>query len=429
MTQHRRPRGSRAAAVAAFAIGALVLTGCSGGGDAGGDEQSFTFTFATSNNYESPYVTLAKEYMDANPGVTITTNPTPNDRYGETVRTQLQAGNAADVMQLTPGSGDNRGLIPFAEAGYLEPLGATATGLVPTGSESLFQLDGETYGQPLDFTVAAVVASMGTAAQNGITSFPASMTEFTSACSALEADGKSMLAVAGAAGPNAGMFAQAISATRVYSVTPDWNEQRAAGQVTFADTQGWRDTLQTVVDLYEGGCLQPGAEAGGFDAITNALSQQQAIGAFIPSGAAIEIAQSAPPQADFKVQPFPAADGGTPYILASSNYALSINAASTKKDAAAAFVEWMATPEAQQRYHELSGELPVSNYQDMDLSDTIFSNVVDLLEQGNYAPLPANVWPNPSIYEALQTGVQGLMTGQRTIDEVLASLDTAWDQS
>ena len=87
------------------------------------------------------------------PDVTITTNPTPNDKYGETIRTQLQAGNAADVIQTTPGSGDARGIIPLAEAGFLEPLGDTAAGLVPEGSETIFEIDGKVYGQPMDFTI------------------------------------------------------------------------------------------------------------------------------------------------------------------------------------------------------------------------------------------------------------------------------------
>src|SRR5829696_9139510 len=173
MSQHRRSRVLRTGVVATAAASALILAGCSasgsgtGGSGSGGDEKSFSFTFATSNNLESPYETLANEYMKANKGVTITTNPTPNDKYGETIRTQLQAGNASDVIQTTPGSGDARGIIPLAEAKFLEPLGDTATKLIPEGSEPIFQIDGKTYGQPLDFTVATLVASLGTAGMLG----------------------------------------------------------------------------------------------------------------------------------------------------------------------------------------------------------------------------------------------------------------------
>ena len=95
MSQHSHTALRRGAIIAIPVIGALLLAGCSGsGGDSGdsgdsgdGGAAEFSFTFATSNNLESPYDTLAQAYMDENPDVTITTNPTPNDKYGETIRT------------------------------------------------------------------------------------------------------------------------------------------------------------------------------------------------------------------------------------------------------------------------------------------------------------------------------------------------------
>ncbi|ALX66603.1 ABC transporter substrate-binding protein [Microbacterium sp. XT11] len=429
MTQHRRiPRIAGLLALPTTAV--LVLAGCSasGSGGADGDTDTFTFTYATSNNLESPYETLAKEYMEQHEGVTITTNPTPNDKYGETIRTQLQAGNASDVIQTTPGSGDARSLIPLAEAGFLEPLGDTASKLIIPGSESIYTVDGKVYGQPLDFTIGAVVASLGTLTSKGLDEFPRSMSELDSACTALQDQGASLFALAGAAGPNIGMTLQAISATRVYAETPDWNEQRAEGKVTFADSQGWKDTMQTFVELKDAGCFQPGAEGGGFDAITNGLAQGTSVGSFIPSGAAVEIAHAAPAEANFAVEPFPAAEGGEEMILGSSNYTLSINAKAKNKEGAQDFLEWMAEPEQQQRYYELSGELPVSEFDSLDLSGTIYEPIADLLKEKKYTPLPNNIWPNPSVYEALQVGGQGLLTGQTSIDQVLQSMDAAWDK-
>lgn len=428
MTQPRRRVTRLVSLLALPATAALVLAGCSGsgGGDAGsGDGKSFTFTFATSNDLESPYQTLANEYQQSHEGVTITTNPTPNDKYGETIRTQLQAGNASDVIQTTPGSGDARSILPLAQAGFLEPLGDTAKNLIIPGSESVYTVDGKIYGQPLDFTIGAIVASLGTAKMKGLDSFPTTMSELTAACSSLQGQGASLLALAGAAGPNVGLTIQGISATRVYSSTPDWNQQRADGKVTFAGSQGWKDTLQTFIDLKDAGCFQPGAEGGGFDAITNGLAQGTSVGSFIPSGAAVEISKAAPAEAEFAVEPFPA-ESGEPMVLGSSNYTLSINAKAKNKQAAQDFLEWMAEPAQQQRYYELSGELPVSAFDKLDLSGTIYAPVADLLKNKQYTPLPNNIWPNPSVYEALQTGGQGLLTGQTTIDQVLQSMDAAW---
>ncbi len=83
--------------------------------------------------------------------------------------------------------------------------------------------------------------------------------------------------------PNPGLMTMAISATRVYAETPDWNQQRADGDVTFADDEGWQDTLQTVVDMNEAGCFQEGVAGGGFDAITQGIAQGTSLSAFVPA--------------------------------------------------------------------------------------------------------------------------------------------------
>jgi raffinose/stachyose/melibiose transport system substrate-binding protein len=207
------------------------------------------------------------------------------------------------------------------------------------------------------------------------------------------------------------------------------HEQRAAGEVSFADSPGWQETLRTIVELHEAGCLQPGAEGAGFDAITNGLAQGTSLGAFVPSGAATELSNAAP-DAEFVIEAFPPADDGTPFMLASSNYALSINAAAddTPKAAAQDFLDWLAEPAQAQRFAEISGVLPVTGVADVDLSDTLYAPVEDLLESTSYTALPNTLWPNQSVYDALSTGVQGLLTGQSTPESVLADMDAAWDQ-
>jgi raffinose/stachyose/melibiose transport system substrate-binding protein len=422
----------RLAAIALPTAGLLLLAGCSnssdgGGGDsAGSSATEFSFTYATSNNLESPYETLANEYMESHDGVTITTNPQPNDKYGQTLRTQLQAGNAPDVIQTTPGSGDPRSVVPLAEAGFLEPLGDTAASLVPQGADPLFEFEGEVYGQAMDFTLSTLVVNMTAAADAGLTEFPTSTDDLLAACGSVADAGSSLVVLAGAAAPNAGLTAQAIAATRVYAEDPDWNAKRAAGEVTFSDSEGWHDVLQTILDMKDAGCFQPGAEGAGFEAITNGLAQGTSLGSFIPSGSAVEIGKAAP-DVDWAIEPFPPADGGEPYLIASSNYTISINAASEHKEAATDFLEWLAEPEQAQRFSELSGELPVSGIEGLDLAGTIYEPVADLLHDGDYVGLPNSFWKG-EVYEKLSGGVQGLLTGQKTPDAVLSEMDAAWGE-
>ena len=57
----------------------------------------------------------------------------------------------------------------------------------------------------------------------------------------------------------------------------------------------------------------------------------------------------------------------------------------------------------------------------------VYEPVEGLLTDGDFAPLPNLEWPNPAVYDALATGVQGLLTGQGDIKSVLEAVDKAWD--
>jgi len=434
MTQHGHiVRRRRAALVAVPVIGALALAGCSGGDDAGGDDAGgdkveFSLAYSTSNNLDSPFEALAEAYEEAHPNVTITLNPVPNDTYGDTLRTQLQAGNASDVIQTEAGSGQTRSIIPLGEGGFLEPLGDYAQDLIPDGGESMFVVDGETYGQPLVLQYTGLIYNQTTADDAGVDGFPTDWDEFIGLCKDMRDQGKTALLVAGAAAPNAGMLAMNISATRVYAENPNWNADRIAGDTTFADTEGWKDTFQAIIDLNEAGCIQDGAVGGGFDVLTNGITSGAGLGFFGPLGSASELMQAAPDQ-EFVAQAFPPeGSGDQAFGVASPTYSLSITASSKKKDAAADFLEWVAEPEQAGLFAEVSGGLPITGIADVDLSDTVYAPVQDLLKNGEFTALPNQSWPNAAVYEALATGVQGVLTGQSTVDSVLESLDAAWEQ-
>lgn len=429
MTQHG-PRGLRrlGALIALPTIGALALAGCGGGDDGaaggGGGAQGFSFTFPSATNQESPYETLAKKYTEET-GVAIETKRLPNDSYGLTLRTQLQGGNAPDLMVVSPGRGQDNSVLPLADAKYLEPLNDESAGVIPEGSEGLFAIDDTTYAQPSDLVPVGMAWNTGAASQAGV-EFPADSDQMLEACRTLAENNKSFIALAGSVPPNLGLMAMSISASRVYADTPDWNQQRADNKVTFADSEGWRNTLQTIVDMNDAGCFQRGAAGGGFDAITQGISQGTSLGAFVPGGAAQEIMNNAP-GVKIEIQAFPQEAGAQPHLLASPNYAFSVNAKSdaAQKEAAQTFLNWLAEPDNAAQFTKIEGQVPISGVEDADLAPQ-YAPVKELLQNGDYAPLPNLEWPNPAVYDTLSKGIQGLITGQSDVQAVLQATDRAW---
>ncbi|RFA12616.1 sugar ABC transporter substrate-binding protein [Subtercola boreus] len=431
MTQHRRSHAQRIGLFAApLAVGALVLSGCSStSGTSTDGSQSFSLSYAVSTGVESPFETLAKAYMAATPGVTITLNAVPNDSFSQTTSTQFQAGNGSDVIESQPGSGAGQRIITLAKAGFLEPLDDGATALIPSGNESLFQIDGKTYGQALSISFVGNILNQTAATAAGITSFPTDFTGVLADCKTVAASGgKSMFVLAGAAGPNTGATASSIAATRVYAEDPTWNQERTDKKTTFAGTQGWKDTLQAIIDMKDAGCFQSGAEGAGFDAITNGITTGTTLTMFGPSGAAADLAKAGAGNT-YTVEAFPpATSSDKAFGLASANYSLSLNAASKNKDAAKKFLDWMAEPAQSKTFADAQGSLPVTGLADLDLSGTNYAPVSEIVKSGSYVAFPNTGWPNSAVYDALGTGVQGLLTGQTTVDSVLASMDAAWDQ-
>ncbi|MEU4419612.1 extracellular solute-binding protein [Actinoplanes sp. NPDC024001] len=411
-------------------MGALSLTACSTSGDAddsgsGGDTQGFSFLYPTSTTTESPYEALARKYTEET-GVAIDARKLPNDSYGTSLRTQLQGGNAADLMVVAPGRGQDYAVLPLAEAGLLEPLSAASTAVVPEAYQSLFEQDGKTFAQPTDIVPVGMVWNSGAAGEAGA-QFPADTTGVLSLCKTLAGDGKSFLAVAGSAPPNVGLMAMSMSASRVYAQTPDWNQQRTDGKVSFAQDAGWKDVVTTIDQMNKGGCFQKGAAGGGFDAITQGIARGTSLGAFVPGGAATEIMNNAK-GVTLEIRAFPPATGGKQYLLASPNYAMAINAEADaeKKKAAQAFLEWLAKPANAAEFTKVEGQVPISGVEGAELAPQ-YATVKDLLAAGDYAPLPNLSWPNPSVYDELSKGLQGLIAGRGDAQSVLESADKAWD--
>ncbi|WP_173921639.1 ABC transporter substrate-binding protein [Agromyces sp. Marseille-P2726] len=429
MPQHPASRSLRWSLLAAPVAGVMVLAGCSGGAaeDSGSTDGAsaggFTLMVAQANDADDFYAQMVDAYT-AETGAEIEVIPYPSDAYNTQVTTQFQAGNAADVAILSPGTGQPISVITLAEAGFLEPLDDTSAGVIPEGTESLYEVDGEIYGQPTALTPVGLIWNAAAGAEAGVDEYPATYDDLLAACTDARAGGKSFTVLAGAIPFNTGLFAQLVSATRVYEETPDWNEQRAAGDVTFADS-GWKQTLEDVVAMNEGGCFQDGAAGGTFDAITAGIGGGTSLTAAVPGSAATSIGEAA--GIDLTVQAFPPADGQGDFTLASANYAWAINAAADDDAKAAAqdFLDWVAEPEQAQKYADLSGAVPITGVS----ADTLlpeYEPIGALLESGAFTGLPNSTWPNPAVYDALGVGVQGLLTGQKTVDQVLADMDAAW---
>ena len=428
MTRTTRLRLTAMAVLPVLGTSLLAACGSSDSNSGGAEPKSITFSYQIANpNAKSVFQTLAEGYEKSHPGVTIKTNPIALNTYGSTLTTQLQAGNGPDVFFVNAGSGQAGSVTELAQAGKLLDLsGKVNAGVVPENAKDLFYSQDKLVAIPPYLAPTGLIYSPQAAKDAGI-SIDASSTldDVISQCKTAKSKGKAVFGLAGAMAPNTAIFTSAIAADTVYGPEPDWNKKRAAGDVTFADSDGWKAALQAVKDLSDNGCFQEGAGGAGFDALTNGMGQGKMTAFSAPGGGAKDIMDSTHGAVTLTVLPMPAPSGYETYLMAGTPDAIAGNAKTKAPKLVTDFINWMTQPAQTQAAAEASGDVPVGK---VDTSKLLpqYAGVKELIDQNKTAAYGYLGWPNGEVYNALGTGVTGLLTGQKSVEDVLKAMDEAW---
>lgn len=410
----------------------LVACGGSSGsstgsaGDGAAEPQRITFTYVTANPTETYYETLAKDFEAANPGVTVKTNKIALNAADQTIPTQLQGGNGPDVFWVNAGSGQQASIGQLGKAGLLLELPETLYSGVPQAEMAGYDIDGKVYGVPTSSQLLGIIWNDDLAKSVGVNlTATSTMDQIISQCAAVSAKGKSVFGLAGSVPQNTGLFATMLAVSSVYGPNPTWNADRAAGKTTFAATDGWKQALQTVVDMNKAGCFQKGAAGAGFDVLTNGAGQGKFPGFFAPGGATKDIMDAAKGAVKLTAMPVPAPRGSSTVMALTANTGIAGSAKTRSPKLVEKFIAFSVTPAVAKKVAEAQGAIPIGATSAADLLPQ-YQPVASLLQAKATEPFPVDGWPNGQVYNALGTGVTGLLTGQKTVDDVLKALDAAW---
>src|SRR5262249_50266589 len=117
----------------------------------------------------------------------------------------------------------------------------------------------------------------------------------------------------------------------------------------------------------------------------------------------------------------------TTYLLIGGSYSVNAHSSAQAQQAAQNFIDFIARTAQTKLYAEATGGLTqdqfVRNRLPKDESD--FSPVI---AQQKYVPAPVYSWGNANVVLALEQNAIGVITGQRSIDDVLKAMDAAWTQ-
>lgn len=367
-------------------------------------------------------------FQQLNPNIKVDATYLPiGTTYANTLRTQLQSGNAPDVFYVTAGSGGLQSVLPLAQAGFVADLSRRpwAKDLVPENARHLYWIGTRLYAVPINLVPVGVLHQPAILEQLGI-QVPATMGQLLNACRRAVAGGKRFLNLAGASVQNAGLFAVVVSGSYVLAKDPNWNKKRVANRVTFAGTPEWRTALERIVQMKNAGCFPPGAEGNDNVPATPGFVSGQVAAWTLPSSI-VGLMKSFNRNASYNFFPMPGDKAGDAQVYATPSDAFAVYSRTSVRNAANRFVDFWATPAAGGLYAKLTGAASLYQAKKGRHLAWELRGLAPLLKQPKKVhPLMQLEWRNPSVFETLGKGVQGLLTGQRTPDQILREMDAAW---
>ncbi|MBB4934854.1 raffinose/stachyose/melibiose transport system substrate-binding protein [Lipingzhangella halophila] len=408
---------------AAALVPLVLATACAGGPDAQGGDALKIASVATDR---APIEAVIEKFQEDNPDVEIETTFADTDQYQATLRTQLSSGTAPDVFFAWPGNGNPGAIEAIAPADYLADLSEHEWATdIPESFRPVTQVDGTPYILPM--TASAIGAMYNVEAMEAIGAEPpATWSELLDLCSAAQEDGR----VAFAAGLQTDWVTQlvnyALVATLVYGETPDFHEQMAEGDATFADSE-WRTAMEMYTEMDEEGCFNDDPVGTSYENSLQQVADGDAV-AVVQVTTSLNQLRSEAGDTEFDMFALPATDSPEETLMpGAAGGAYGINADTGNPDLAAEFLDFMAEPENVALYAEEAGALPGIPTDIYEL-DPALETADEFQQSGRTVPFMDQRWPNAEVQSAHFTGVQEVFSDQAGIDDALAAMDEAYQE-
>jgi raffinose/stachyose/melibiose transport system substrate-binding protein len=251
-------------------------------------------------------------FTEEYPDIEIEFESASPDQYSPTLNTRLAADDAPDIFGVYPGMKFH----PQAKAGYLMDLSDQpwAANLL-SGAKASVTYQGSVYTMPLDQNAIGVTYNRQMFADLNL-AVPTTWDEFLQVCETIKNAGITPLALGNKDLWVTQLIPYAMSASAIYRDTPDWDQQRYEGKVTFA-TSPWVQMMKDYLDLEQKGYFNPSSLGTTFDQTMNMVATGKAAMAVNGNWIIMGI-QSAAPDIELGMFPLPYAKAGEKVYVSSA---------------------------------------------------------------------------------------------------------------
>jgi raffinose/stachyose/melibiose transport system substrate-binding protein len=415
----------RTLAATLAATSCLWAAGCTGAApndDDGGGSKTLTYLIEEPEDAEA--LDALKEHIatfEKDAGIDVQVKTLDFGTMRTVLQTQLRSGDGPDVFNWGSGPGFGGAL---ADAGLLYDLTdayAAHDWQVYDFAKDRVTVDGKVYGVPGELETVGLFYNKDLFAKLGLDQ-PTSVDDLLAAAKTVKASGRTPMAVGDKEGWEGGhLLSMALSS----AIGGDGMEQLFDGERSW-DSPEVVSALKLWENMNESGYLSESPTSVDYDTATAQFYSGEA--AMIPTGS--WLVGELDDNADFEVGyiPFPAPDGAGIFTggLGSGPY---ISANTSKADAAIEFVDFLASPEhgawTVENLHTIP-PMPLDT-KGLDISP-LLAQVVDdtaAVAKGGDFGYNIDVMTSDKFNEVMYDGVQAILTGQQSADEVAADLEAA----
>ncbi|MFD1713525.1 ABC transporter substrate-binding protein [Amnibacterium flavum] len=410
--------------VAAVALSAMTLAGCTGGtGGGGGDSDPDSIRFLIGQPEDNADLDLTKADLAAfteATGIEVKLDVVPSENMRTVLQTQLRSGEGPDVFGYDTGPGFAGAL---EEAGLLYDLtDAYADNDWPIYdfAQERVTFGGKIVGIPNDIESVGLFYNKDIFDSLGLAQ-PETLDDLTAAADVIRDSGVIPFAVSDKEGWQGGHLLSMVLSSEVGG---DAMEGLIAGDTSWESPEVV-DALDVLASYNSDGLFTPSPTAVTYDN-ANALfySGKAAIN---PTGS--WLAQDIERNVDFGVGyiPFPAQDG--PGIFSGGlGSGLFISATTTKADAAIKFLDWNVTQEHGRWQVEEQQSIPAfpvdtEGIEATPLFTQIIADAAKIADGTGDFGYNVDVLMSDTFNEAMWDGIQAILTGQKDADQVAADLE------
>lgn len=411
---------------AALAAGVgLILSGCSTdpGSSPGSDSDDHTLTMFWKGSEQAGIEAAVAQFEDDNPGVHVELSIADVEQYQATLRTQLSAGTAPDVLFIWPADGNPAAVRQIAPGGFLEDLSDRSwVSGYPDSLKDLTAIDGKTYLMAPAVTAFGPWYNQTVLDEVGLEA-PSVWSDVIPFCEAVSGAGKTAFAL-GAATPNATQTVlYGLVPDLVYGADPDFDKKLESGDATFTDTEGWVTAMSRYDEMSKAGCFSPDATGVAQDEQIRQVAAGEALGMF---GIGFQVGglRSQAPDSEFLLHALSGDDDAETNLMTVSNAGgAAVNSKAKNKELAIKFVDYLGSAEGLQTYNDALGGTVPSIPTGVETDDPNLATITEYLADGRSVQFLNQYWPNARIEQAMYAGIQGMLAGTETPEDVLKAMD------